>query len=117
MDQQQITDQQVAFARSTLTERFSALERRVVGTTEQAVDNVKETAATVRSVVTDAAHDIQDVMTQVSGGVRNSLDISQHVREHPWEIIGLAAAAGGSVQVRRPRILHWQLRIEEVRRQ
>ena len=94
MDQQQITDRQVAFARSTLTERLAALERRVVGTTEEAVDNVKATAATVRSAVTGATHDIQGVMSQVSGGVRDSLDISQHVRAHPWETLGLAAGVG-----------------------
>ncbi len=94
MDHKQVTERCVTAARSTLVERLAALERRVTGTTEEAVNNVKDTAATVRSVVTNTAHDVQGVWGQVAGGVRDSLDISKQIRSHPWETVGLAAGLG-----------------------
>ena len=94
MDQQQLSDFRVAAARSVMTQRLAALERRVLGTAEEAVDQVKETAATVRSAVTDTTEDVRHIWTQLSVGVRDSLDVSHFVRSHPWETLALATGAG-----------------------
>jgi ElaB/YqjD/DUF883 family membrane-anchored ribosome-binding protein len=94
MDQQQLSDFRIIAARSALTQRLAALERRVVGTTEEAMDHVKDTAATVRSAVSDTTDDVRHIWTQLSGGVRDSLDVSHFVQSHPWQTLGLAAGVG-----------------------
>ena len=79
MDPMRLTGMDVAAARNGFTHRLAALERRVVGNTEDAVDQVKRVATTV---------------AEVSGEIREALDLPKQVRKHPWQSLGFATSAG-----------------------
>lgn len=91
---QQLTEARIINARQSLTQRMAALERRVVSTTEETVDQVRETAESVHSAVTGTMDDVRGIWSQVSDGVRDSLDVVQYVRAHPCQVLTLATAAG-----------------------
>jgi len=91
---QQVADANVQRARANLKGRLEALERRVVGTTEEAVDHVKETAHTVRTAVSGTVDEVRSLWENVSDGVQHSLDISSFVKTHPWQTLTLAAGTG-----------------------
>jgi len=74
----------------------SALEDSVVGTVQSATSAVKDTVCTVRTAVEDSVDAVRDRVTSV-------LDVSGHVREHPWAMVGGAAAAGFLVGCLVPR--------------
>jgi len=94
MDQQQLNEDRIRAARSTLLQRISRLERRVVGTTEDALDHVKETAATMKNAVSDTASDVRGVWDNMTSTVHDALDVSTFVRSNPWPTLALATAAG-----------------------
>jgi ElaB/YqjD/DUF883 family membrane-anchored ribosome-binding protein len=69
--------------RSALTDKLETLESQVRGTVENARERVEETIHTVRSTVNDTVDSIKE-----------SLDIRQHVRRHPWVMLGGSIATG-----------------------
>jgi hypothetical protein len=58
------------------------------------VDQVKETAQTVHSAVSNTTDDVRRIWTQVSGGVHDAFDVSHLVKMHPWEALMLAVGVG-----------------------
>lgn len=65
-------DERVETAREQLGTRLDVLEQRVVNAVDEASAAVRGTA----------------------DSVQHMFDVAQHVREHPWPSLGLAAAAG-----------------------
>jgi ElaB/YqjD/DUF883 family membrane-anchored ribosome-binding protein len=69
--------------RSALTDKLETLETQVRGTVENARASVEETIQTLRSTVSETVESIKE-----------SLDLRQHVRRHPWLMLGGSIATG-----------------------
>jgi len=102
--------------RTSLTQKMELLENRVLGTvhdttgtvssTVQLVgstvrDTVQELSATVRdtahelrSTVSGTAQDVQQTMHGAVGSVRDALDVSRQMQEHPWLMLGGSVFVG-----------------------
>jgi len=96
MDQQQLIDAdiQVTAARSRLTQRLAELERRVVGTTNESMDTLRNASTHVSNVIKETTTEVGATVQSVSSSVCEALDVARQVRAHPWQSLGLAAAAG-----------------------
>jgi len=92
----ELIEAEMARTRQSLSAKVSALEDTVVGTVQSASSAVKDTVTTVRTAVEESVDAVRDRVTSV-------LDVSGHVREHPWAMVGGAAAAGFLVGCLVPR--------------
>jgi ElaB/YqjD/DUF883 family membrane-anchored ribosome-binding protein len=94
----ELIEKQMEETRESLTEKVSLLEQQVVGKIQSATDAVQDTVQSVRSAVQDTVDSVtgsvKDSVSSVSDGVKEALDVSKHVREQPWAMVGGAAAAG-----------------------
>lgn len=84
--------------REALTEKVAALETQVVGTVQSAADTLTGTVEAVKELVTAAPSAVTDTVKQAASAVsetmKKTLDISGHVREHPWASVGVSAGLG-----------------------
>lgn len=84
--------------RESLTEKVAALESQVVGTVQTAADTLSGTVEAVKEFVTTAPSAVGDTVKQaasaVSETVKKTLDVSGHVRDHPWAAVGVSAGLG-----------------------
>lgn len=80
--------------RESLTEKVEALEHQFAGTVQQ----VAGTVEAVKSFVSAAPETVSDTVKQaaaaVSESVKETFDITGHVRRHPLTAVGAAAALG-----------------------
>jgi len=97
--------QQMAETRASLTEKLETLEQKVVGTVEEAttavaetVDVIKEsvqgTVAAVNETVKGTVTSVNETVKESVETVKDWFDISAHVREHPWAVVGGSVAVG-----------------------
>jgi len=80
--------------RDSLTEKLETLEKKVVGTVENATSAVNETVGAIKETVHDT---VATVNESVKGGVesvKGALDVPAHVQEHPWLMVGGSVAVG-----------------------
>lgn len=87
--------------RESLTQKVNALETQVVGAVQTAADTLTGTVEAVKSLVSEAPEAVSDTMRQaaavVSESVKETLDITGHVRRHPWVAVGISALFGSVV--------------------
>jgi len=76
--------------RASLADKLDTLENQVLGTVHDATAAVAHTVADVRSVVDSVTESIQEGVESV----KETFNLSEQVRRHPWEMLGGAAAAG-----------------------
>ncbi len=84
--------------RESITEKVAALESQVVGSVQSAADTLSSTVDAVKSLVSGAPEAVSDTVKQataaVSDAVRDTFDITGHVRRHPWTAVGASALLG-----------------------
>lgn len=84
--------------RESITEKVAALENQVVGSVQTAAETLSDTVAAVKSFVSHAPETVSEGVKQataaVSDAVKDSLDISGHVRRHPWAAVGTSTFLG-----------------------
>jgi len=90
----ELIERQMSQTRQSLTDKVAALEQQVVGTIQSATSAVQETVESVKSAVSDTKTTVEDTVSSVSEGVMHAFDVRHHVDEHPWLMVGGAAAAG-----------------------
>lgn len=94
-------EREMLHTREALTEKVAALETQVVGTVQTAADTLTGTVEAVKSFVSTAPETVTDTVKQaaaaVSETVKDTFDISGHVRRHPWAAVGLSALVGSIV--------------------
>jgi ElaB/YqjD/DUF883 family membrane-anchored ribosome-binding protein len=94
----ELIEKEMESTRQSLTEKVAALESTVTGTIQTAASTVKETVESVRTAMQDTVSSVKETVTgsveSVSEGIKQTFDISHHVRENPWAAIGVSAAAG-----------------------
>jgi ElaB/YqjD/DUF883 family membrane-anchored ribosome-binding protein len=93
-ERQEIAERRVQAARAGLAGRVEVLEQRVTGAVNDATSTVRQTAGTVRTALSDVKSGAQNMMQQAADGMRQLLDVPNHVRSHPWPSVGAAAFAG-----------------------
>lgn len=74
---------QMARTRSKLAEKLETLEEQII---EPAATAVTETATSVKEAVGGTAEAVKMV--------KETLDLSSHVKEHPWRMMGAGVVAG-----------------------
>jgi len=105
----QVIEQQMEETRQSLTEKVAAVENQVVGTLQTGTQAVQDTVATVKSVVEETVSSVresvqesvaavkdtvQDSVTAVTDNVKETFDVTQHVQNHPYAMLGGAMVAG-----------------------
>jgi ElaB/YqjD/DUF883 family membrane-anchored ribosome-binding protein len=73
--------------RVSLTEKLETLEKKVVGTVENATSAVNETVDAIKDTV-------HETVATVNESVKDALDVPAHVQEHPWLMLGGSVAVG-----------------------
>jgi len=81
---------QMEGTRASLTEKLDTLENQVIGTVSQATDAVAHTVEDVKSAVGSVTETVQETVQSV----KEAFNLSDHVRHHPWAMMGGAVAAG-----------------------
>jgi ElaB/YqjD/DUF883 family membrane-anchored ribosome-binding protein len=93
-ESEEVIKQQMLETRASLAEKLETLEQQVAGTVHNVsaavtdtVDGVKES---VQQTVDLAKASVQDTVT----AVRDTLDLSRQVRQHPWLMVGCSISVG-----------------------
>jgi len=76
--------------RASLADKLDTLENQVLGTVHDATDAVAHTVQDVRSVVDSVTESIQEGVESV----KETFNLSEQVRRHPWGMLCGAAATG-----------------------
>jgi len=83
----EVIEQQMQETRESLTQKVSALENQVVDTLHSATDTVSNIVESVKTVV-------PDTLASVSDQMKETFNVTEHTRKHPWAMVGGAAAVG-----------------------
>jgi ElaB/YqjD/DUF883 family membrane-anchored ribosome-binding protein len=91
--------------KNSMANKLEILEQKVVGNVEEVSDvvsdtvqAVKETVETVKEQVEGTAEAVKDVVQEGVQSVRHWFDITQHVQDHPWVVMGCSVGAGFLLQ-------------------
>jgi ElaB/YqjD/DUF883 family membrane-anchored ribosome-binding protein len=95
----QVTREQMEQTRTALQDKLEALEQQVTQTVQGAADAATETVQTVKEAVQETVATVKDSVEETVDTAKRSLDLTQHVREHPWTMF-LAATAVGFIATR-----------------
>jgi len=90
----ELIERQMEQTRESLTEKVALLEQQVVGTIQSATEAVQDTVQSVRSAVEDTVSSVSGTVKSSVESMKESLDMQKQVREHPWMMVGCAAATG-----------------------
>jgi len=90
----EVIREQMQQTRNSLTEKVEKLEEQVIGTMQTATDAVQNTVDTVKDTVDNVRSSVEETVCTVKETVRETFDISSHVRERPWVAVGAAVATG-----------------------
>jgi len=92
---------QMAETRASLSEKLETLEQKVVGTVEEAttavnqtVDVIKESVQGTVTAVNETVKESVETVKESMETVKDWFDVSGHVREHPWAMVGGSVAVG-----------------------
>lgn len=91
-------EREMLSTRESITEKVAALESQVVGTVQNVAETINGTVDAVKSLVSTAPNAVSDTVKQATASlgdaVRSTLDVTGHVRQHPWESVGASALLG-----------------------
>jgi hypothetical protein len=80
--------------RAALTEKVETLEKKVLGTVNEATDAVAHTVHEVGCTARETARDVRATVHEAVSSMRDALDVSQQMRRHPWLLMGGSVFAG-----------------------
>jgi len=89
-DELEVIRHQMEGTRASLADKLDTLENQVLGTVHDATAAVAHTVEDVKSVVGTVTESIQETVENV----KETFNLSEHVRHHPWGMLGGAVAAG-----------------------
>jgi len=76
--------------RTALTEKLEALEEKVMGVATSVTDSVES----VKEGVTDTVEAVKETVENTVEAARDLFNLSEHVRRHPWVVLGGAVGVG-----------------------
>jgi ElaB/YqjD/DUF883 family membrane-anchored ribosome-binding protein len=85
---------QMRDTRAHMTGQIHALEDKISGMARDATSAVDDAVRGVRDAVHTATAGVQSASQSALASVRIAMDVSGHVRQHPWLAVGAAIALG-----------------------
>ena len=112
---------QMQDTRTALAEKLEALQqsvaqtventtRPVVETVQSVTEATKETVSTVKDTVSQIADTVSGSVEKTVSTVKDTFDLTKHVDQHPWLMVGGSAAVGflvGRMLPSGPPLSHW----------
>jgi len=86
--------EQMLETRTALTEKLEALQESVVSAVQGTTESVTETVQSVKEAVQDTVTNVTDSVQETVATVKSTFDISAHVENHPWAMVGGAMLLG-----------------------
>jgi ElaB/YqjD/DUF883 family membrane-anchored ribosome-binding protein len=87
--------------RASLADKLDALENQVIGKVQDTTAEVTNIVHEVKESVTEVVQGVKSTVDSVTEGVhetvesvKETFDIREHIRQHPWLALGGAVAAG-----------------------
>jgi ElaB/YqjD/DUF883 family membrane-anchored ribosome-binding protein len=93
-DEPEVIRQQMEETRASLTEKLETLEQQVVDTVQGATTAVTETVESVKEAVQETVETVKDTFQGTVETVKDTFDLRRQVDQHPWLMVGGAAALG-----------------------
>ena len=91
---EEVIKQQMLETRASLAEKLDTLEQQVVGTVQSATTAVTDTVETVKDAVQQTVELARSSVHNTVEAVKETFDVSHHVREHPWIMMAGSVALG-----------------------
>jgi ElaB/YqjD/DUF883 family membrane-anchored ribosome-binding protein len=85
---------QMLETRQSLAEKLETLEQQVVGTVQTATTAVTDTVETVKEAVQQTVETAKASVRETVEAVKETFDVAEQVRKHPWIMVGGSAALG-----------------------
>jgi len=80
--------------RAALTEKLETLENHVLGTVHDTTSTVGSTVHEVGATVRDTMQDVRATVRETLSTVKDALDVSRQMQNHPWILLGGSMMAG-----------------------
>jgi len=93
-ERKEVADARVHLARAGLVGCLDSLEQRIVGAVDGVTGSVRETAGAIKSTVTGAIEEASGFYHRSADGMKEVLDVRQHINDYPWACVGAATFAG-----------------------
>jgi ElaB/YqjD/DUF883 family membrane-anchored ribosome-binding protein len=93
-EEPEVIREQIRETQDALASKLSTLEDKVVNTVTNTTESVSETVEAVRESVAGTIESMKESMDSTVQAVKRTFDLNHQVREHPWLMMGGAAAAG-----------------------
>jgi len=90
----EVIRQQMEETRASLTEKLETLEQQVVDTVQGTTTAVQETVASVKDAVQETMQSVKGSVEGTVESVKDAFDLRRQTEQHPWLMVGGAAAAG-----------------------
>jgi len=105
MGDEEVIQENMEQTRQALASKLETLESKVAGTVQTVTDTIQETVQTVsdtvektKEAVSSTVETVTDTVAgaveNVTEGVKHALDVSGHVRHHPWLMFGGSMLVG-----------------------
>lgn len=91
---EEVIKHQMLETRASMAEKLETLEQQVVGTVHSATSAVTDTVESVKDAVQQTVQLAKASVHDTVEAVKDSLDLSRHVREHPWVMVGSSMTVG-----------------------
>jgi ElaB/YqjD/DUF883 family membrane-anchored ribosome-binding protein len=91
---EEVIKHQMLETRASLAEKLETLEQQVVGTVQSASSAVTDTVESVKEAVQQTVETARASVRETVDAVKETFDISEHVRNHPWVMVGGSLAVG-----------------------
>lgn len=96
--------------KNSIADKLEALEQKVAAPVEnvsdavtETIEAVKETVEAVKDQVEGTADAVKEAVHESVQSVRHWFDITHHVQQHPWVVMGVSVGAGFLLQSLLPR--------------
>jgi ElaB/YqjD/DUF883 family membrane-anchored ribosome-binding protein len=79
---------------SSLGDKLGVIEHDVMDSVQDTTTAVSETVATIKAGLSESMDSIKDAVQGTVASFGHALDIRDHVRQHPWLMLGGAVFVG-----------------------
>jgi hypothetical protein len=93
-ERKEVADARVQSARAGLVGCLGSLEQRIVGAVDGVTGSVRETAGAIKNTVTGVIDEASGFYHRSADGMKEVLDVRQHINDYPWACVGAATFAG-----------------------
>jgi len=96
--------------KNSIADKLEALEQKVSAPVENVsdavtgtIEAVKDTVETVKEQIEGTAEVVKEAVHESAQSVRHWFDVTHHVQNHPWVVMGVSVGAGFLLQSLLPR--------------